>query len=135
MLYDYYIVIFLNQKTAYELRISDWNSDVCSSDQGDPGLIEAEEAAVRYRNAVGVARQIGEHRLGPGERRLGIDHPALLPDGREVPQECAPLGELGHAAAEGALPLVLEGAHAGGETPAEQGGNGRGAGRGKGGEK
>src|SRR3546814_9907420 len=48
--------------------------------EGDPGLIEAEEAAVRYRNAVGVARQIGEHRPGPGERRLGIDHPALPPD-------------------------------------------------------
>src|SRR3546814_4957611 len=23
---------FLNQKTAYEMRISDWSSDVCSSD-------------------------------------------------------------------------------------------------------
>src|SRR3546814_7074656 len=26
------IVIFFKQKTAYELRISDWSSDVCSSD-------------------------------------------------------------------------------------------------------
>src|SRR3546814_4090948 len=25
---------FFNQKTAYELRISDWSSDVCSSDLG-----------------------------------------------------------------------------------------------------
>src|SRR3546814_988137 len=25
-------IIFFNQKTAYELRISDWSSDVCSSD-------------------------------------------------------------------------------------------------------
>src|SRR3546814_7946424 len=25
-------VFFLKQKTAYELRISDWSSDVCSSD-------------------------------------------------------------------------------------------------------
>src|SRR3546814_2462631 len=25
------------QKTAYELRISDWSSDVCSSDLRDPG--------------------------------------------------------------------------------------------------
>src|SRR3546814_9427754 len=24
------------QKTAYEMRISDWSSDVCSSDLGDP---------------------------------------------------------------------------------------------------
>src|SRR3546814_8076742 len=26
---------FFKQKTAYELRISDWSSDVCSSDLGD----------------------------------------------------------------------------------------------------
>src|SRR3546814_4344364 len=26
------IFFFFNQKTAYELRISDWSSDVCSSD-------------------------------------------------------------------------------------------------------
>src|SRR3546814_8243009 len=26
------IVFFIKQKTAYELRISDWSSDVCSSD-------------------------------------------------------------------------------------------------------
>src|SRR3546814_6661556 len=28
---DYYC-IFVKQKTAYEMRISDWSSDVCSSD-------------------------------------------------------------------------------------------------------
>src|SRR3546814_4265392 len=27
-----YIFFFFNQKTAYEMRISDWSSDVCSSD-------------------------------------------------------------------------------------------------------
>src|SRR3546814_4075263 len=26
---------FFKQKTAYEMRISDWSSDVCSSDLGD----------------------------------------------------------------------------------------------------
>src|SRR3546814_17679285 len=49
------------------MRISDWSSDVCSSDL------------------------------------------------------CAPLGELGHAAEEGELPLVMEGAQSGEEQPAEQG--------------
>src|SRR3546814_4355918 len=29
-------VFFCQQKTAYELRISDWSSDVCSSDLLDP---------------------------------------------------------------------------------------------------
>src|SRR3546814_4713534 len=28
---------FFKQKTAYEMRISDWSSDVCSSDLGIPG--------------------------------------------------------------------------------------------------
>src|SRR3546814_16419383 len=28
------LVFFFKQKTAYELRISDWSSDVCSSDLG-----------------------------------------------------------------------------------------------------
>src|SRR3546814_5970950 len=37
--------------------------------EGDSGIVEADEAAVRYRNAVGVAGQIGEHGLGPRERR------------------------------------------------------------------
>src|SRR3546814_5400880 len=31
-------VVFFKQKTAYEMRISDWSSDVCSSDlQGSNG--------------------------------------------------------------------------------------------------
>src|SRR3546814_7387698 len=29
-------VFFFKQKTAYEMRISDWSSDVCSSDLGRP---------------------------------------------------------------------------------------------------
>src|SRR3546814_2107156 len=29
-----YCVFFFKQKTAYEMRISDWSSDVCSSDLG-----------------------------------------------------------------------------------------------------
>src|SRR3546814_14193029 len=28
--------VFFKQKTAYEMRISDWSSDVCSSDLGKP---------------------------------------------------------------------------------------------------
>src|SRR3546814_11728905 len=33
MMYGSYVIIcFLKQKTAYEMRISDWSSDVCSSD-------------------------------------------------------------------------------------------------------
>src|SRR3546814_4904712 len=30
---------FFKQKTAYEMRISDWSSDVCSSDLGEPPIL------------------------------------------------------------------------------------------------
>src|SRR3546814_4257181 len=29
---SFYVFFFFKQKTAYEMRISDWSSDVCSSD-------------------------------------------------------------------------------------------------------
>src|SRR3546814_3091852 len=32
MLCVYILIFFFKQKTAYEMRISDWSSDVCSSD-------------------------------------------------------------------------------------------------------
>src|SRR3546814_11159282 len=35
----YLIIFFFKQKTAYEMRISDWSSDVCSSDLVDVHLI------------------------------------------------------------------------------------------------
>src|SRR3546814_10065093 len=31
-LYLFFLFFFFKQKTAYEMRISDWSSDVCSSD-------------------------------------------------------------------------------------------------------
>src|SRR3546814_15023536 len=34
-------MFFFKQKTAYELRISDWSSDVCSSDLVHVGVVEA----------------------------------------------------------------------------------------------
>src|SRR3546814_8554628 len=38
--YDTYFFFFFKQKTAYELRISDWSSDVCSSDLVERVLAE-----------------------------------------------------------------------------------------------
>src|SRR3546814_8564140 len=34
---SFVVCLFFKQKTAYEMRISDWSSDVCSSDLG-PGI-------------------------------------------------------------------------------------------------
>src|SRR3546814_9805860 len=33
------VFFFFKQKTAYEMRISDWSSDVCSSDLGNPRTV------------------------------------------------------------------------------------------------
>src|SRR3546814_8838890 len=38
----WFYVVFIKQKTAYEMRISDWSSDVCSSD-----LVEIPNRVVR----------------------------------------------------------------------------------------
>src|SRR3546814_10371652 len=34
-----FFFVFFKQKTAYEMRISDWSSDVCSSDLGEKDLL------------------------------------------------------------------------------------------------
>src|SRR3546814_3505724 len=35
------VVFFFKQKTAYEMRISDWSSDVCSSDLASAALTKS----------------------------------------------------------------------------------------------
>src|SRR3546814_9552065 len=42
MYYIHVIVFFFKQKTAYEMRISDWSSDVCSSDLTGANRVAAE---------------------------------------------------------------------------------------------
>ena len=88
--------------------------------EGDAGLVEGEQPSVRDGDAVGIAREVGEHRFGPGEGRLGVDHPAFLADRREVAQEGPPVGEWGEAAEEGKPAGVVEGDQAGEEQAAEQ---------------
>src|SRR3546814_7541379 len=49
-----YNVFFFKQKTAYEVRISDWSSDVCSSDLGE---LARHPAHLHHRQL----RSVGEH--------------------------------------------------------------------------
>src|SRR3546814_4858335 len=66
------IVFFFKQKTAYEMRISDWSSDVCSSDLSsfDPANIEV------YARAMALP---GRTRGGmEWYRALAADHAAAL---------------------------------------------------------
>src|SRR3546814_13757762 len=39
------LMFFFKQKTAYEMRISDWSSDVCSSDLHHPPMVQADAGA------------------------------------------------------------------------------------------
>src|SRR3546814_12195510 len=68
----YCIFFFFKQKTAYEMRISDWSSDVCSSDLTDLGdLVFAN--FVRHRVAmsfdlIAAFLQSTRAAIAPGER-------------------------------------------------------------------
>src|ERR1700757_244581 len=52
--------------------------------EADTALVERNEATVRDGDTVGVAGEIGENRLRPGEGRLGVDEPSLPLERREV---------------------------------------------------
>src|SRR3546814_8373062 len=77
-----YCVFFFKQKTAYEMRISDWSSDVCSSDLV-PGIelmfpVEANAVFLRAPEKVlaslrerGSSASRGLHRSRSEERRVG----------------------------------------------------------------
>jgi hypothetical protein len=54
--------------------------------ESDTAFVERDEPLVRDRNSVGIARQIGQHRLRPGERALRIDHP--LRKDRRIGKRC-----------------------------------------------
>src|SRR3546814_20537535 len=49
-MFDFVLVVvffFFKQKTSYDMRISDWSSDVCSSDLGEPAYGRANETFAR----------------------------------------------------------------------------------------
>src|SRR3546814_7219842 len=67
----FFCLCFFKQKTAYEMRISDWSSDLCSSD-----LI----LAIQRVDVIGEMRPVlmaGDLGLLPGAE-LGIGLPQLL---------------------------------------------------------
>src|SRR3546814_12807899 len=99
------VVFFFKQKTAYELRISDWSSDVCSSDLEDgrrpDGALEPVEgvgheirpdrrpdAVSERRDASGAGRAEGMERRAVGVvdgvgDDLGRDRPERDADGED----------------------------------------------------
>src|SRR3546814_10630644 len=64
MLFVLWIFCFFKQKTAYEMRISDWSSDVCSSDLPDTGQPDVPQE-LRRREAGGDRTAAGQGRGRP----------------------------------------------------------------------
>src|SRR3546814_6541799 len=59
------VFVFFKQKTAYEMRISDWSSDVCSSD------LSAQHLRSEHHLGAAVALdQLPAQRLAEARRRL-----------------------------------------------------------------
>src|SRR3546814_7042746 len=54
---------FFKQKTAYEMRISDWSSDVCSSDLPPDILARIEDSSLTAAGVVGNLAQRMQPRL------------------------------------------------------------------------
>src|SRR3546814_7472428 len=69
----YKCLFFFKQKTAYEMRISDWSSDVCSSDRLTPQDYRALESA---------------RRLSDGRARLRAEAPGIRAEECRVGKEC-----------------------------------------------
>src|SRR3546814_8356664 len=85
------LVVFVKQKTAYEMRISDWSSDVCSSDllrgrrrkiPGTPrGILEKRLQLAHWRALLHILRELAD----PGGDRSRHDvreHRAAVSDGQ-----------------------------------------------------
>src|SRR3546814_8921367 len=101
--------VFFKQKTAYEMRISDWSSDVCSSDLRNLALIEPRHrgrpSATRFSTAVAQSGEfqvelIEQHDDGPSVYRdtvapgaTGLHHVAIIAGGFDA--------ALGHYTAQG----------------------------------
>src|SRR3546814_5494190 len=82
MIFILIFVFFFKQKTAYEMRISDWSSDVCSSD-----LTSALRGHACVRWPVWPGRRLRSFRLLPARTR-----PA-----RRQPPRCLTKFQIGRA--------------------------------------
>src|SRR3546814_2880355 len=88
------MIFFFKQKTAYEMRISDWSADVCSSD-----LLERAERVPQLRfHLLGLRREefeadadvagkVGEERRRRGAARLR-QRVQIRSEERRVGKEC-----------------------------------------------
>src|SRR3546814_7145549 len=88
-------VFFFKQKTAYEMRISDWSSDVCSSDLRIAQQLLSVDADFAQDDLATVAREIGHGSRPPvarsrpsRSRRVVIAAKPARSEERRVGKEC-----------------------------------------------
>src|SRR3546814_2429480 len=82
----YRFFFFFKQKTAYEMRISDWSSDVCSSDLTCPLPVVAQQQQQRERDE---EREGGVQHADPARR----DRQAVERDQRRRRRRQPPVAE------------------------------------------
>src|SRR3546814_874328 len=113
------VFFFFKQKTAYEMRISDWSSDVCSSDllyvkfEGlnptgsfkDRGMTVAVTQAVHEGAKAIICASTGNTSAAAAAYavRAGITAFVLIPDGKIA------LGKLAQAVVHGAVVIQIQG--------------------------
>src|SRR3546814_83038 len=78
---------FFKQKTAYEMRISDWSSDVCSSDliAAQHG-VEPHAGATLQHHRTNQDGRLGDEILAVANHRARAD--AIRSEERRVGKEC-----------------------------------------------
>src|SRR3546814_8358568 len=77
---------FFKQKTAYEMRISDWSSDVCSSDLGELDEGQPVRREIAGQGEAGLAQALqcaGLRRLAPQKVRQHLTRLAVRCAGGE----------------------------------------------------
>src|SRR3546814_5589944 len=77
---------FFKQKTAYEMRISDWSSDVCSSDLFQLGLVAG--ARVDQAARTPALEHVVQARLVAGDAGVDFMRLAFRSEERRVGKEC-----------------------------------------------
>src|SRR3546814_16551609 len=88
------LLFFYKQKTAYEMRISDWSSDVCSSDRL---LLAGQQRALQQQGLLQHAGQRSLGREAPAQHVLvgfvtqGLDHAAR--DRQRAAAGCVEIGQ------------------------------------------
>src|SRR3546814_1066830 len=92
MIICFCLFFFFKQKTAYEMRISDWSSDVCSSDLIAFGIAETVRKYARRQNGDDAEGPGGHHAHADQREHVEVHGPERIPAAHEkrpaAPEHC-----------------------------------------------